>query len=157
MLNDHIIIWSPLTVFLCFCISLIKLILWLKFFTDKRQAGNVVGGGDKKHRVLHCFKTTGTFVQMLVTQLCLTLCDPIDCRPQASSVHGICQARILEWVAISNSRGSSWVRYWTCVSYIFLHWQADSLPLHPLGSPELILVEFNSLGIIQRWCLEYAC
>ena len=38
-----------------------------------------------------------------VTQLCLTLCDPIDCRPPGSSVHGVFQARILEWAAISYS------------------------------------------------------
>ena len=40
-------------------------------------------------------------------QSCLTLCDPVDCSPPGSSVHGIHQARILEWVAISFSRGSS--------------------------------------------------
>ena len=51
-------------------------------------------------------------------QLCLTLCDPKDCSPPGSSVHGILQARILEWVAISCSRGSSWPRDWTHVSYI---------------------------------------
>ena len=39
-----------------------------------------------------------------VTQSCLTLCDPMDCSPPGSSVHGIFQARILEWVAISFSR-----------------------------------------------------
>ena len=38
-------------------------------------------------------------------QLCLTLCDPMDCSPPGSSVHGIFQARILEWVAIPSSRG----------------------------------------------------
>jgi len=38
----------------------------------------------------------------LVTQSCLTLCDPMDCSPSASSVHQISQARILEWVAISS-------------------------------------------------------
>ena len=43
-----------------------------------------------------------------VTQLCPTLCDPMDCSPLGSSIHGIFQARILEWVAISFSRGSSW-------------------------------------------------
>ena len=43
----------------------------------------------------------------LVAQLCLTLCDPVDCSPRGSSVHGILQARTLEWVAISFSRGSS--------------------------------------------------
>ena len=42
-----------------------------------------------------------------VAQLCLTLCDPLDCSPPGSSVHGIFQAGILEWVAISFSRGSS--------------------------------------------------
>ena len=40
-------------------------------------------------------------------QACLTLCNPMDCSPLGSSVHGILQARILEWVAISSSRGSS--------------------------------------------------
>ena len=40
-------------------------------------------------------------------QSCLTLCDPVDCIPPGSYVHGIYQARILEWVAISFSRGSS--------------------------------------------------
>ena len=42
-----------------------------------------------------------------VAQLCPTLCGPMDCSPSGSSVHGILQARILEWVAISFSRGSS--------------------------------------------------
>ena len=46
-------------------------------------------------------------VCVLVTQLCLTLCDPMDCSPPSSSVHGILQARILEWVAAPSSRGSS--------------------------------------------------
>ena len=44
---------------------------------------------------------------VLVTQLCLTFCDPIDCSPPGSSVHGILQARILESFAISFSMGSS--------------------------------------------------
>ena len=43
----------------------------------------------------------------LVAQLSLTLCDPMDCTLPGSSVHGISQARILEWVAISFSRGYS--------------------------------------------------
>jgi len=40
---------------------------------------------------------------VLVTQSCLTLCDPMDCSPLGSSVHGILQVRILEWVARSSS------------------------------------------------------
>ena len=58
-------------------------------------------------------------VFVLITQSCLTLCNPMDCSPPGSSVHGPLQARILEWVAIPFSRGSSpalWV---------------DSLPSEP--------------------------
>ena len=44
---------------------------------------------------------------VLVTQSCLTLCDPMDYSSPGSSVHGILQVRILEWVVISFSRGSS--------------------------------------------------
>ena len=47
------------------------------------------------------------YVYVLVAQLCLTLCDPMDRNPPGSSVHGVLQARILEWVAIPFSRGSS--------------------------------------------------
>ena len=53
-----------------------------------------------------------------VAQSCLTLCDPVDCSPPGSSIHGILQARILEWVAISFSRGSSQLRDWTQISHI---------------------------------------
>ena len=45
-------------------------------------------------------------------------CDPMDCSLPGSSVHGILQARILEWAAISFSRGASWLRDWTLVSFI---------------------------------------
>ena len=57
-------------------------------------------------------------VKVKVTQLNLTLCDPMDCSPPGSSVHGILQARILEGVAIAFSRGSSWPRDQTWVSPI---------------------------------------
>ena len=65
-------------------------------------------------------------------QACLTLCDPMGCSPSGSSVHGILQARIVEWVAMTSSRGSSLPRDWTSsVSYVHLHWQVVSLPLAP--------------------------
>ena len=53
-----------------------------------------------------------------VTQSCLTLHNPMDCSPPSCSVHGIFQARILEQVAVSSSRGSSWPRDWTYVCFI---------------------------------------
>ena len=46
-------------------------------------------------------------VKVLVAQSCLTICNPMDCIPPGSSVHGILQARILEWVAIPFSKESS--------------------------------------------------
>ena len=77
---------------------------------------------------------TGWWVRRLCAQSCLTLCDPMNCSPPGSSVHEISQARILEWVTISSSRGSSWPRDWTQVS-----WQADSLLLAPGGRTSHLL------------------
>ena len=76
-----------------------------------------------------------------VTQSCPTLWDPIDCSLPGSSVHGIFQARVLEWVAISFSRGSSWSRDRTQVSRIggrcFTDW-ATREALHTCFSQILI-------------------
>ena len=58
----------------------------------------------------------------------------MDCSQPGSSVHGIFQIRILEWVVISYSRGSSWPRDWTHVSCISCIGQMDSLLLHHLGT-----------------------
>ena len=62
----------------------------------------------------------GVFVCVCVCVLVshVWLCDPMDCSPSGSSVHGILQARILELIAMSSSRGSSWPRDWTQVSYV---------------------------------------
>ena len=57
-------------------------------------------------------------VKLLSAQSCPTLCNPMDCSPPGYSVHLILQARILEWIAISFSRGSSWPRDQTWVSRI---------------------------------------
>ena len=57
-------------------------------------------------------------IQYTSAQSCPTVCDPMDCSLPGFSVHGVFQARILEWVAISSSRGSSWLRDQTCISYV---------------------------------------
>ena len=67
------------------------------------------------------------------------LCDPMDCSPPGSSVHGILQARTLEGVAISSSRGSSQPRDWTRVSCI----AGDSLPSELPGNPPSPYCPFN--------------
>ena len=53
----------------------------------------------------------GFLVCVLLAQSCQTLCDPVDCNPSVSSVHGILQARILEWVPMPSARASSQPRH----------------------------------------------
>ena len=65
------------------------------------------------------YSTVGLCVQAKLLQSCPTLCNPMDCGLPGSSVRGILQARILEWVAVSSSRGSSQPRDWTQVFYVF--------------------------------------
>ena len=80
-----------------------------------------------KHRFLNHLKVK-------VAQLCLTLCNPMD-----YTVHGILQARILEWVAFPFSRGSSQPRDWTQVSHIagglFTHWATREAQEYWSGYP----------------------
>ena len=78
--------------------------------------------------------TAGFSLLLCVCACCLSLCGPTDCSPPGFSVHGILQARILEWVAIFFSRGSSWPKDQNWVLSL-LHWQADSLPLSPPRKP----------------------
>ena len=72
---------------------------------------------------------------VLCAQSSLTLCNPMDFSSPGSCIHGIFQARILEQVAISFSRGSLLLRDWNLVLCL-VHRQVDSLPLHHLGSPK---------------------
>ena len=73
-------------------------------------------------------------VLCLVAQSCPTLYDPTDCNLPGSSVHGILQARIPEWVAMPFFRGSSWPKGRTQVSCI----AGDALPSEPSGKPRVV-------------------
>ena len=72
-------------------------------------------GGSVRFYLMQFVGRTCVFV---CAQSCPTLCDPMDSGPPGSSVHGILQARILEWVAMPSLRGSSRPRNRTCVSWI---------------------------------------
>ena len=76
-------------------------------------------------------------MKVLVAQSCPALCDPMDCSPPGSSVHGILQARILEWVAMPSSRESSPHRDRT-MSLKSPALRADSLPLVPPGKLNVV-------------------
>ena len=88
------------------------------------------------------------------TQSCPTLCDPVDCSPPGSSVQGISQARVLEWIAISSSRGSSWPRDWTRVSRVSCIGRRV-LPLSHWGSHVDQKIKYWSKHISLGFCLRY--
>ena len=73
-----------------------------------------------------------------------TLCNPMDCSPPGSSAHGILQARILAWVAMPSSRGSSQPRDQTCISYVSSigRW----VLYHNLGRPAISTFAFSRVS-----------
>ena len=91
-------------------------------------------------------------------QPCPTLCDPMDCSPPGSSIHGISQARILEWVAISYSRGSSRPRDQTHISCIgkriCLSLSHLGHPLDIMASPKKKLIERASSSDLLKNYVE---
>ena len=99
-----------------------------------------------------------------VAQSCPTLCDPVDCSLPGSSVHGICQARILEWVAISFSRGSSQLRDWTWVFCIaggcFTLWATREASAGGMGSvlsqEDALEKEMAAYSSILAWEIPWA-
>ena len=78
-------------------------------------------------------------------QSCLTLFDPIDCSLPGSSVHGILQARILEWVAMPSSRGIFLTQGSNPHLFCLLHWQAGYLQLVPPGDPVSLPLSISSV------------
>ena len=95
---------------------------------DQREEGNLLF-----QSILFLFANV-LVCQVASLQLCLTLCDPVDCGPPSSSAHGFLQARILGWVAIPSSGGSSQTRDGTHLACL-LHWQVGSLLLAPPRKP----------------------
>ena len=84
-------------------------------------------------RTFYFINQNGAAVAVESLQLCPALCNPMDCSPPGSFVHETLQARILEWVAIPFSRGSSQPRNQTPHLLGLLLWQASSLSLAPPG------------------------
>ena len=92
-------------------------------------------------------------VKVLVGQLCPTLWDPMDCSSPGSSVHGMLQARILEWVAIPFFRGSSWPKDQTQVSHIagrfFTAWATREALSNRILAPEEIVAYLQGKASVQ--------
>ena len=89
--------------------------------------------------------------QVYGCMLSCNLCKPVDCSPPGSSIHGIFQAKMLQWIAISFSRGPSLPRneiFFFLISgclLLLLHWQADSLPLYLIAR----IAQVKSLNLPQ--------
>ena len=90
-------------------------------------------------------------VKVLVAQSCLTLCNSMVCILTGSSVHGILQARILEWVAIPFSRGSSQPRDWTQVSCI----AGRFFPVWAIKRPCVGNMNIDQRKHRPKWIMKY--
>ena len=113
-----------------------------QFFFTLQQSGQVeetlgsqawessIKSGPQPSEITH-LSTKALGVHAKSLQSCPTLWNSMDSSPPGSSVHGILWARILEWVAMPSSKGSSQPRD----LFRLLHWQASSLPLVPPGKP----------------------
>ena len=94
-----------------------------------------------------CWKRTFLSCSYLVPKSCPTLWEPMDCSLPGSSVHvhRTTQARMLEWVALSFSRGSSWARDWTCIScidrQILHHWAFREAHISVLLLRNIVVVD----------------
>ena len=116
-----------------FCLS--------RTFFDSRQLQSPINSFYISNAVLElCFFSVttpckSTLVVVLVTQLCSTLCDPMNCSLPGPSAHGTLKARMLQWVAILFTRGSFQPRGWTWVSCtagrFFTIWATREVPILP--------------------------
>ena len=105
-----------------------------------------------KQADLCALKNPEKIVRAKLLQLCLTLWDPMDHSPPGSSVHGILQSRILEWVAISSSKGISWPRDWALFSFVSCIGRWVLYHQCHLGSPRenrILIKSFNKRSIIN--------
>ena len=108
--------------------SFMKSIIWMRDW-QRQHLDSTYSPLRPPHLLIHNPEPQSRMVVLVVQS---TLCNPIGYHPPGSSVHGILQARILEWVAISFSRGSSQPRDPTQFSCI----AGDSLPAEPQGKPK---------------------
>ena len=108
---------------------------------------------------LHCCAGFSLVAAVCCAQLCMTLCDPIDWSPPGSSVHGILQTRILEWVATPFFRGSSQPRDHTriscqvcCIAGGFVSAEPPGKPLFTLwGAAKLFSAATSPFYILIIW------
>ena len=118
---------------------------WTQLNTNAR-------GMKRIHKYRPMFSTS-VCVHANSLQSCTTLCSTMDCFPPGSSVHGILQARILEWVAISSSRASFQPKNRTCTFYVSYNGRWVLYHYSHLGSPSTSALKFISSCVYRLICL----
>ena len=111
--------WCGL-IMICLCIcELVKVSLWGFHCVHRTVEGTREAMKyERYHLTLLICKMKTVLCCAKLLWSCQILCESMDCNPPGSSVHGILQARILEWIAMPSSRGSSWPRDGTWVPYV---------------------------------------
>ena len=112
----HIHSWTYSLIVLHFCINMLTHVDMLTFFYTWTRW--YIHTQRDSYTQVHSHMNMLTCMGAKSLQLCLTLYDATDCSLPGSSVHGILQARILEWIAVPSSRGSSQSRVRTRISYL---------------------------------------
>ena len=145
------------------------MVQWLRLCTfTAKGLGSITGGGTRISQVIKHRKKKNLSPQwevyvwygevtrklnsrlppyLLLAQSCPILCNPSDCSLLGSSVHGILQARILEWVAISFSRESSQPRDWTRLSPIASRFFTIWAPREAPGYPQISSISYRSTDL----------
>ena len=131
--------WNPRKdwdIFWCELNSHLKLIMPLSYLSSHRFGSHT--WLRLAHRAVSSSSFPFSYIRSLLwcAQSCPTLCNPMDCSPPGSSVHGILHARLLEWVAISFSRGSFWPRDQTHISRV-LCIPGEFFTTLPPGKPQI--------------------
>ena len=114
------------------CRDTYQILRWVKYLFNNFHHNHTL---DILVEIIHSTKINFIFLFNMATakslQSCPTLCNPMDCSPPGFSVHGLLQARIVEWIAMPSSRGSSWPRDQAHVSYV--SWAGSLLVPPALG------------------------
>ena len=129
-----------------------KLLIWIQYRMTKNRMGSRRNSTTENTASEFADTFVGLKVKVKVAQSCLTLCDTLDRSPPGPSAHGISQARILEWVAISSFRRSSWPRDQTHVRC----WAGGFFTAEPSGKSQhvnYISLKLSLKNIMAAWTL----
>ena len=153
IIQTHMLELRPLKLVAVWCdLSFVSLISFKNIWLFKAKAITLCSWVYNTYRCV-CVCARAHVHAHTRAQSCPTLCNPVDCSPPGSSVHGISQARILEWTAISSSRRNSWPKDRTCVSCIGrqILYHSATWETHIDIIPTIIIAQRKQVTEVQVW------